>query len=124
MSAILPWALLLVGLAFLFHACRALAADARSGYDIGMGAAGLFSGEWLLGSIAAAWGLTLALGVQWYWGVAMFVVLFTLKSVAYRLLVALNLGKEAPAPPKQGFKDFMRRAQEIDAAAKGHGDGR
>ena len=118
----LSWSLPLVALAFLFHACRTLAVDARAGYDVGMGAAGLFSGEWLLGSAAGAWGLALALGVEWYWGVAMFAALYALKSVAYRLIVATNLGKQAP-PPMDGFKDFMRRAQEIDAA-KGDGDGR
>lgn len=112
----LAWALPLVALGFFAHACRALALDARAGYDVGMGAAGLFSGEWLLGSLAGAWGLTLLLGVAWYWGVAMFVALYALKSAAYPLIVAMNLGKDAPPPPKDGFKDFLRRAGEIDAA--------
>ena len=120
----LAWSLPLVGLGFLAHACRSLALDARAGYDVGMGAAGLFSGEWLVGSLAGAWGLTLLLGIEWYWGVAMFVALYALKGVAYRLIVAMNLGKDAPPTPKSGFKDFMRRAHDIDAAAKGDGDGR
>lgn len=118
----LAWSLPLVALGFFAHAGRTLAVDARAGYDVGMGAAGQFSGEWLIGSAAGAWGLTLALGVEWYWGVALFVALYALKSVAYRLIVSMNLGKEAPPPPKDGFKDFLRRAEQIDAS-KRHGEG-
>ncbi len=100
LTAHLSWILPLLALAFFVHACRVLAEDARAGYDVGMGAAGMFSGQWLIGSVAGAWGLTLALGTAWYWGAAMFIALFMLKSLAYRFIVARNLGKEAPPLPR------------------------
>lgn len=112
MTIYLPWLLLAAAPLFFAHAWSVLSADARGGYDVTMGGAGLFSGQWLLGSVAAAVGTALLPGTAWYWGVGLFVLLFLLKGIAYRVIVATNLGRDAPPPRRGGFKEFVRRGEE------------
>jgi hypothetical protein len=100
MTAYLPWTLALIALGFFVHACRALAADAKAGYDVGTGAAGLFTGEWMIGAVSGALGLTLALQLAWYWGATIFGVLVLLKGPAYDLIVnpAEKIEQDRDAP--------------------------
>jgi hypothetical protein len=111
----LPWIVLLAGVALLAHACRVLAADAREGYEVTMGGAMLFSHVWVFGAAACAWSVTTLLEQPWWTGVIALVMLFLLKSVVYRIIVALFLGTALPDAPKPGgFKAFIERSKEID----------
>lgn len=113
---ILHWLALLGGLALLVHACRLLAADAREGFEVTMGGAMLFSHVWTLGAALCAWSATMLLDQPWWKGLLLFAALFLLKSVAYRIIVALYLGRELPPPKTGGFKDFVRRSEQVGRA--------
>lgn len=114
-AADLPWLALVAGLALLAWACRLLAADARGGYEVTMGGAMLYSHVWTLGAAACAWGVTVLLDQPWWSGVILFIALFLVKSVVYRIIVALFLGTKMPEAPKQGgFSAFIERSKEID----------
>jgi hypothetical protein len=115
----LPWLALLAGIALFAHACRVLAADAREGFEVTMGGAMLFSHVWLLGAAACAYGATSLLGLPWWAGVIAFVALFLVKSVVYRVIVALFLGTKMPEAPKQGgFGAFVKRTENRDRENK------
>lgn len=114
-AADLPWLGLVLGIALLAWACRLLAADAREGFEVSMGGAMLFSNVWLLGAAACAWSAVALSGLPWWAGLLAFVVLYALKSVAYRIIVALFLGTAMPETPKQGgFADFAKRTENRD----------
>lgn len=106
-----PWLSLLASLLLLLQACRVLIADARSGYEISMGADGLFSGHWLLAALAAAAALWMW-QVGWGWAMLLFVLLYAGKLPVRALIVALWLGRDLPAnAAPAGFKEFLRRAE-------------
>ena len=116
----LPWIVLLASVALLAHACRVLAADAREGYEVTMGGAMLYSHVWTLGAAACTYGATSLLGLPWWAGVIVFVALFLVKSVVYRIIVVLFLGTALPDVPKPGgFKAFIERSKEIDERKNG-----
>ena len=116
----LPWLALLAGIALLAHACRVLAADAREGYEVTMGGAMLYSHVWTLGAAACTYGATSLLGLPWWAGVIVFVALFLVKSVVYRVIVSLYLGTALPDTPKSGgFNAFIERTKEIDERKNG-----
>lgn len=110
----LPWLILLIAVALFAYACRVLAADAKSGYDVTMGGQMYFSHLWLFGAVAGAAALTMLFALAWWWGIAIFIALYLVKSAAYRVIVALYLGAAAPPLPKDGFKEFIRRTEGKD----------
>jgi len=110
-AADLPWLALVAGVTLLAYACRLLAADARGGFEVSMGGAMFFSGVWMFGSAATAWGGTQLLNWPWWAGVIAFVVLMLLKSLAYRVIVALFLGTSMPPPKSGGFGEFVKRSE-------------
>lgn len=113
MAAALPWLLLVLALVLLARAWRVLVQDARAGYDISMGAAGLFSGLWLLGSVSGAVALVWLCRLAPGWGLAIAVALHGASGLAYRWIVARHLGREAPPLPRPGFREFQRRTRGI-----------
>lgn len=115
-SPYLPWIVLLVSILFLLYACRALIEDAKGGYDITMGESMLFSTAWFTGAAGAATGLTLLLEFAWWWGIAAFVAIYLLQGAVRWIITTLYLGTEAPPPPKNGFKDFIRKTERKDDA--------
>jgi hypothetical protein len=117
---LLPWALLAVGAGLLVYACRVLADDARGGYDVTMGGAGLYSGSWLVGSALAAAAVTMLTTATWWLGLGLFVVIYVAKSPVYRVIVARFLGRNAPPLPRNGFKEFMRKTE--TSAPPGRGE--
>lgn len=115
MTVYLPWIGLLVGVLLLAHACRVLAADARNGVGVTMGGEMWFGQLWMLGAIACAWSTTSLLALPWWAGLITFALLFLLKSLALRIIVALFLATAMPEAPKPGgFNAFIERSKEID----------
>ncbi|MBI4204253.1 MAG: hypothetical protein HY527_04435 [Betaproteobacteria bacterium] len=112
--AYFPWIVLLISMALFLYACRMLAEDAKSGYDVTMGGAMFFSHLWFAGAAAGAVGLTMLFALAWWWGIAIFLALYLAKNAAYRIIVALYLGSAAPPLPKDGFKEFIRRTEGKD----------
>lgn len=113
--------LLLISIALFAYAWHVLSADAREGYDISMGGAMYFSGIWLLASIAASFACVNLLGAAWWWGIVLCAGLLLVKSVIYRIIVALYLGIDAPPLPKTGFKEFIRKTEEIRSETEDKG---
>lgn len=112
----LPWIALFLGFALLMQACRGLATDAQGGFEVTMGGAMLFSQLWLVGAAASAWGITALLGVSWWVGFVVFAAFFVLKGIAYRIIVAIFLGRSLPAPTATsvGFSALEKRAELLD----------
>ena len=106
----LPWLALLVCLLLLAQACRVLIADVRSGYAVTMGGDGLFSGHWFLGAVAAAAAVAM-FGLDWFWAVLAWVLVYLGKSPVRSLIVARYLGRDLPPPKPDGFKEFLRRTE-------------
>lgn len=114
----LPWIVLLISIALFLYACRVLAADVRAAYDVSMGGAMFFSHLWMAGAAAGGAGLTMLFAIAWWWGIAIFIALYLLNRAAYRVIVAFYLGTAAPPPPKDGFKEFIRKTEGKDKAEK------
>jgi len=110
-AADLPWLALVAGVALLAYACRLLAADAKGGFEVSMGGAMFFSGVWMFGSAALAWSGTALLALPWWAGLIAFVALMLLKSLIYRVIVALYLGSAMPPPQSGGFGEFVKRTE-------------
>jgi hypothetical protein len=105
--------LLAVAVALFTCAWRVLASDARAGYDVSMGGAMYFSAIWLIASVMAAVAGVKLLGIAWWWGILLFAGSMLIKSVFYRIIVAWNLGADAPPLPKNGFKEFIRKTEDV-----------
>lgn len=104
-------ALAVLSLVFLVNACRVLAADARSGAYVTMGGEMYFAQLWASGSLCGAAAAILLLEASWLWFAPGVVVLYVLSFPGRRIVVFFNLGRDAPPPPKEGFREFIRRTE-------------
>jgi hypothetical protein len=75
-----------------------------------MGVQMYYSGRWLLGSLAAGAGAGLLLA--WWAGALIAVAIYLLRWPVYRLFEGRSA--EPLPPPKDGFKEFIRRAERND----------
>ncbi|HYG54945.1 MAG TPA: hypothetical protein VD965_06580 [Burkholderiales bacterium] len=99
----LPWGFLGAALLFLGLACRDAARASYADMGVQMG----FSAHWMLASLMA--GVSIALLVAWWAGIAAAVLVFALRWPAYRIFQG-TLAEPEP-PPRPGFKEFIRNAE-------------
>jgi len=102
----LAWGFLAAGLLLLGFACRDIAAEPHGD----MGSQMYFSGRWLLGSVAI--GASSAFLVAWWAGLLTGIAVFALRWPFYRLFE--GRWAEPRSPPKDGFKEFIRKAEKTD----------
>jgi hypothetical protein len=119
MNDYLPWLLLAASSLGFVLAWRTLAADAREGLYVTMGGQMMYSHTWYLSAFLGAAGLATLPGVAWWWGLVLFVALVVLQWPVSRVVIALNLGRDAPPPPKDGFREFIRKTQKKDVDGNG-----
>ncbi len=114
---ILGPALAIAGALLVIYACRVLVADAKSGPYVTMGGEMYFAQLWGLASLAGIAGLVMLSGASWWFYVPGVVVFYLISFPLRTFLTAVYLGREAPPPPKDGFKEFIRRTEGKSGAA-------
>lgn len=102
----LAWAFLAAAVLLLAFACRDVAAVPYGDMGVQM----YYSGRWLLGSLAAGAGAGMLLA--WWAGILVAVAVYLLRWPAYRLFE--GRWAEPLPPPKEGFKEFIRRTEKND----------
>ncbi len=113
-SDIVSGLLLVAALAGFAHACRMLANDAREGTYVTMGGQMLFSHIWFLSAALGAVAMARLAGIAWWQGVGLFVALVVLMWPVRWMIVTMYLGRDAPPPPKDGLREFLRKTAHHD----------
>ena len=96
------------------YACRALANDAKEGVYVTMGGQMLYSHLWVVSSFAGAAGVAMLPDLAWWWGLVALAALIVPMWPVAGIITVLYLGTEAPPPPQDGFRKFIRKTEKQD----------
>ena len=96
--------LILAACLMVLRAAHSLAEAARGGFEVSTGGAMQFATTWMIAAIMATAGLIRLFDIGWWWGIPFFLALYIPKELAYRIVVARNLGANVSVPGETGEK--------------------